>query len=1380
MKKILTGILGIAAALCLMMGATFISAPVTAKAEESAISEILVEEYLKEVMNESNTEVLLNADSADKLASGRDTGNGATIGVAADETYGSVWTLSGTNAANTDFHATNALNVTNYKTVSFKIYNPTSTDIVLVLYGPDGKWTNSKRITAKAQSWTDIEVDTSIYGGNFFFIIDSANWINGTWKITSFVGVKSSTKLFSPDNDTFTKSCSYGGAVTVTAEADETYGKVFAVQVSQNGEQGLHLSRTVDVTGYEKVVFGVYNPCSVDRRITIHGGWSAWARVSETLAAGQWTNITVPASVFTEDKSGYIYIMLSGSDTASDVWKITSFVGINNASVVEHFIDKLPETSEITEDTVYKYAAQFKNIIGEIESSFTALTETEKATISAEKQAKIPAVKEALSVYGILLNADGAASLSSGRDTGNGAAIGVATDETYGSVWTLSGTKAANTDFHAASVIDVTGYEKVTFMIYNPTSTDIVLVLYGPDGKWANSKRITAKAQSWTDIEVDTSIYGGNFFFIIDSADWINGTWKITSFIGKYKTQAVVTITDEGGNTLATGADALTYDGTTLNGNDNYFVGFLYNGVYYKTVAEIVGAATEEAVTVVAKTLYVKTGTGASVRVTGTPGLRFDAYADTEATAYGVILSAPELFGSNEFTIEALTENGVNFKNAYSGAEGFKSEVRDSVNFYSIVLQNVKEANFKKYFAARAYVTVTYADGSSVNVYSDYSHADNSRSISEVAKIAYDNNGYENEAQKKVLENFIATTLVSANDSANLASGRDTGVASSVGITSDEIYGSVWTLNVTGDTTDFHATYLTDTDVESYEKIIFRVYNPQNHDVALVLYGPSNAWENSKIITAKAGEWTDIEVDTSIYKGTFFFVIATNANGITGEWKITSFKGIEKSANQAEENNAFTEAALNGALSVDAKKKFKLTAYDGPTSGIIHDNRADNNDRWVKYRKSATLSDIKKYMDAGFEYWCADNAWYGRAYLKQFAGMNYEHDAYWALDMAAEYYAEYGEKCPVIVTIDGLANSMKGTFAIENVATDEENYKAFLTSAVRNLKSYIPSNGGKNFFAGVQLCDEPNISLTESYKKIYNFLVEDLGLTPDKYVLNGALFGVAAASDYIGNDYETYFKSFASFIPESGLLLYDTYPFKCKETWLFGDKAIMVDGYFRNLQIISAYAKEKGLIAGTCIQSMKFNGDRKSYYRIDNREQISMQVYCALAFGYEYLNYFVYTEPYNLNDAETYEDACVTWNTETNTLVYNDLYTWANGVNNEVKGFENVLLSFDYQGTQIVKTPAGDALDKSYSAITASATYATLIGHFKQNELNGYLVANAYDPCANSKSNTVTLTTNTASAVVYIDGVPQIVNASGGKITLTLEAGAGAFVIPVP
>ena len=129
--------------------------------------------------------VLLDAGEASNLLSGRDTGNGGVVGTAVDETYGNVWTINVANGSQSDFHA-KSLDVTGYDTVEFYVYNPTSVQVLLVLYTVN--WGSQKAVAMEANGWTKISVPTATYGGTFFCIINT-NAADGEWKVTSFVGV---------------------------------------------------------------------------------------------------------------------------------------------------------------------------------------------------------------------------------------------------------------------------------------------------------------------------------------------------------------------------------------------------------------------------------------------------------------------------------------------------------------------------------------------------------------------------------------------------------------------------------------------------------------------------------------------------------------------------------------------------------------------------------------------------------------------------------------------------------------------------------------------------------------------------------------------------------------------------------------------------------------------------------------------------------------------------------------------------------------------------------------------------------------------------------------------------------------------------------------
>ena len=255
-------------------------------------------------------------------------------------------------------------------------------------------------------------------------------------------------------------------------------------------------------------------------------------------------------------------------------------------------------------------------------------------------------------------------------------------------------------------------------------------------------------------------------------------------------------------------------------------------------------------------------------------------------------------------------------------------------------------------------------------------------------------------------------------------------------------------------------------------------------------------------------------------------------------------------------------------------------------------------------------------------------------------------------------------------------------------------------------------------------------------------------------------------------------------------MLYDNYPFQVKDTW-FSDQYLICDSYFENMQVVSQVAREKGVQAGIAIQSMGWevgDGSSKYYYYTESEANISMQVYAALAYGYTYFNYFVYTQPYNFTDHEVYNQAPVVWNESEKTFAYTDLYTYVDNVNNEVKSFEEVLMSFDYLGTQLVtgKTTGGNfgnTVNYEENAIVASskgAVYDMAIGYFEQNGTKAYLIANVDNP-HNNRTNTATLNLGEqyTKAIVYVDGVATIQALTNGTLDVSLARGEGLFVIPI-
>ena len=140
-----------------------------------------------------------------------------------------------------------------------------------------------------------------------------------------------------------------------------------------------------------------------------------------------------------------------------------------------------------------------------------------------------------------------------------------------------------------------------------------------------------------------------------------------------------------------------------------------------------------------------------------------------------------------------------------------------------------------------------------------------------------------------------------------------------------------------------------------------------------------------------------------------------------------------------------------------------------------------------------------------------------------------------------------------------------------------------------------------------------------------------------------------------------------------------------------------------------------------------------------------------------------------------------------------ETWDYVQNLNSELKCFDNVLLSFDWQG--VMKSVGKEATTtagkncfpnaknwlRSHDGIKSfTSTEDAILGVFKdENGYDGFMLVNFSDPFYN-KENTVTLELRGATrAVVYIQGESQIVDLSDGTYTATLQPGEGHFIIPL-
>ena len=111
----------------------------------------------------------------------------------------------------------------------------------------------------------------------------------------------------------------------------------------------------------------------------------------------------------------------------------------------------------------------------------------------------------------------------------------------------------------------------------------------------------------------------------------------------------------------------------------------------------------------------------------------------------------------------------------------------------------------------------------------------------------------------------------------------------------DELAGNVWNVTV-GEVVEqaFHHDAI---DTSYYASVYFYVYNPRATEMRLVIHGGWTDWGVATVMLAPKN-WTKIALDMSVFSsdaaGQIFPVIQDpNAVSVAGEWKISSFYGLE-------------------------------------------------------------------------------------------------------------------------------------------------------------------------------------------------------------------------------------------------------------------------------------------------------------------------------------------------------------------------------------------------------------------------------------------------------------------------------------------------------
>lgn len=201
---------------------------------------------------------------------------------------------------------------------------------------------------------------------------------------------------------------------------------------------------------------------------------------------------------------------------------------------------------------------------------------------------------------------------------------------------------------------------------------------------------------------------------------------------------------------------------------------------------------------------------------------------------------------------------------------------------------------------------------------------------------------------------------------------------------------------------------------------------------------------------------------------------------------------------------------------------------------------------------------------------------------------------------------------------------------------------------------------------------------------------------------------------------------------------------------------------------------------GICLQTFQNTHPYAKLRDITSAEDITFQMYSGMAMGASLFEYFCYRSYENLGMFGIVDDSG-----------QKRIYDTVLEANKRAIHFEKVLLSFDWKGLSVSKGESNQENEDIFANATefltketgslknTSSRYDAIIGSFKKDNQNGYMVVNYVAPDS-AKTNIVNLNfENCTQALVYTESGVEKVNLVGsGELRLTLQAGEGVFVIP--
>lgn len=313
-------------------------------------------------------------------------------------------------------------------------------------------------------------------------------------------------------------------------------------------------------------------------------------------------------------------------------------------------------------------------------------------------------------------------------------------------------------------------------------------------------------------------------------------------------------------------------------------------------------------------------------------------------------------------------------------------------------------------------------------------------------------------------------------------------------------------------------------------------------------------------------------------------------------------------------------------------------------------------------------------------------------------------------------------------------------------------------------------------FLGHHAYDEPGVDSFDSIgalKKVYAKAFPDKSFFVNLYPSYSSTKSLGTSSGY-----EYYVQHYIDRVSPD-LLSVDYYPLKGS-----AQKPVLYTGLLSDYEIYAENAKLYDIPFYAFIGTMGFT----SAIRQPSIYDLRFMVNAALMFGADGINHFCYWQPYD-SVVETDQTHAMILRDGTVTDLYYDVKT----VNYEVKSFDHVLMSFDWQGIMVnAGESSGGKLSTSFKQLknpvekhariaSISSERDVAAGIFKDTDgYDGFYVMNYENPGYTDRKNNVKIKFNNADrAIVCYRNEEKVVTLNDGEYSCELKAGDAFFIIPV-